>query len=321
MSKRHYVIAGGTLAGLLVLIMLYRSVHARPMSEMQGTLSSWLGGKAQMESSLSDSTRIKRSLEALVNNSLGNDPQVAEHRLRTLLTELCARAALNEYVISCKEPKGVGNPAASENVREFSRAMRSTPDFVSQETVISASGSYESCMRAVALIEVQPWIARMDSFTLQPSGRERQVYDLTASIATIVMPDLADEETGLDAFVHEPSAGALTELVQRNPFVVTPSHTSSIADSEPEPVPHPPRPKPKPYGEWVVTGVMQTEGGGEVILSNAVTGASRSMVPGAEILGLRVAEVGAGFVTVMEGASGYRVALGQSLAEREAVIE
>lgn len=321
MGKRQYIIAGSVVAGLLVVMLVYRSVHAKPMTEMREKLSSWSGGKAQMESSLSDASRVKRRIAELVNNSLGQDPQLAEHRLRTLLTDLCARAALSEYVISCKAPKGVGNPAAGENVREFNREMRSTPDFVSQVTVITASGNYEACIRAVALLEAQPWLARIDSLTLQPSGKERMVYDLTASVTTIVMPDLANEETGQDAFVQEPNADTLTELARRNPFIVTPEPAPAVARAEPEPVPSQPRPKTKPFGEWVVTGVMQTEGGGEVILSNAKTGASRSMKPGSEILGLRVSEVGVGFVTMMEGESGYRVALGQSLAEREAVIE
>ncbi|RNC81523.1 MAG: hypothetical protein ED559_06945 [Phycisphaera sp.] len=321
MNKRHLVVVVSAAAGLLLLAFIYRSVHAKPMSEMQETLTSWSSGKAQMESSLSDAASVRRRLDELVSQSLGQDPQLAEHRLRTLLTDLCARATLDEYVISCKEPKGVGNPAAAENVREFSRDMRNTPDFVSQETVITASGSYESCMRAVALLEAQPWLARVDSLTLQPSGKERLLYDLTASVTTLVLPDLATESTGQDAFVHEPHEATMAELAQRNPFVVTPDPAPVVAQVDPEPTPRNPRPKPKPFDEWIVTGVMQTEDGGEVILSNAKTGASRSMTPGAEILGLRVSEVGVGFVTMMEGESGYRVALGQSLAERVALIE
>lgn len=321
MNKRTPILAASLLVGLLVVFLMYRSVHAKPMAEMRQRLSSWQAGKAQMESSLSDATRVHRQLGEIASQTLGHDPQIAEHRLRTLLTELCSDAGLSEYVISCKEPKGVGNPAAGENPREFSRAMRSTADFISQETVITASGSYDSCMRAVALFEAQPWLVRIDGVTLQPSSKDRKRFDLTATVMTIVLPDLATEDTGANASVHEPRAESLLALSERNPFIAVPEPEPVVAQAPPETDPAPPRPKPKPFGEWVVTGVMQTTDGGEVILSNSKTGASRSMKPGAEILGLRVSTVGVGFVMVMEGESGYRVALGQSLAEREAVIE
>lgn len=321
MNRRSLTVAISAFVGMAALVLVYRSVHVKPMSEMRETLSSWSSGKSQMESSLLDEARVQRRLDELVGHSLGQDTQLAEHRLRTLLTDLCARATLDEFVISCKEPKSVGNPAAAENVREFSREMRSTPDFISQETVITASGNYESCMRALALLEAQPWLARVDGLTIVPSGKERLLYDLTVTVTTVVLPDLATESTGQDAYVHEPYDEALAGLASRNPFVVIPDPPPVVAEVEHESEHVPPRPKPKPYGEWIITGVMQTEDGGEVILSNAKTGASRSMTPGAEILGLRLSVVGVGYITMMEGESGYRVALGQSLAEREALIE
>jgi len=318
MNKRTVIIAVSAFAGLLAVYMLYTSVHAKPMTKMRTQLSTWTGGKSQMVSSLKDAKSVRSQLQAIADSTLGDTAELAEHRLRTLLTELCTSAGLGEFVISCKEPKPLGNPAAHEKPKEFSREQRRLADCIVQETTITGQGSYESCIRVIALLEAQPWLARVSNISIQPNGKERASFSVIAGVTSLVLSDLALETAGENAHVHDPDPAQLSRAIARNPFVVAPVQETVVVDTGPI---EQPRPKPKPYDDWVVSGVMQSSSGGEAILSNSRTGTSRTLRPGGQILGLTISAIEGGILLLTEGESGYRVALGQSLAEREAVIE
>ncbi len=318
--KKWVLLAVGVGITFLVILSAFRTVYIRPMSEMRKTLKSWHEGKDLMQRSLADAAQVHRSLVAIEETALGPTGELAEHRLRALLTDLCTSGGLREYVIACREPKAVGNPAANENPMEFSREMRRQADFLVIETSVTGSGSLDACMRTVALLESQPWLHRVSGVSLQPRGKERVQFDLSAQLVTVLMPDLASDHTGDSAVVVDVDPSAWASVIARNPFVVAPplpEPASAVAEVAPEPT----RAKPKPLGDWMVTGLMRTSGGGEAILSNTKTGESRVLIPGAELLGMQVSTILVSEIVMMEGESGYRVALGRTLAEREPVIE
>lgn len=318
--KKPVLIAVGVIVTALVIGSVYRSVYAAPMAEMRQTLASWHKGKDQMQRSLGDSAKVRASLAQIETTTLGPTGELAEHRLRALLTELCAQGGLREFVIACREPKAVANPAAGENPVEFGREMRRMPDFLAIETSVTGRGSLEGCLHTVALLESQPWLHRVAGVSIQPRGLERQEFDLSAQLVTIVMPDLADESTGAEATVAPAASAQWASIATRNPFVpalppAAPVIEVAIAAPAPEAA------LPMPLSDWVVTGVMRTSGGGEAILSNRRTGESLVLTPGSSMMGMQVSAIEVGEVVMMEGEAGYRVALGRSLAERQPVIE
>jgi len=319
--KKAVLIVVGCVVALLVVFAAYRSVYAKPMADMRETLKSWSKGKDQMQRSLGDATKVKQSLKAIEATTLGPTGELAEHRLRALLTDLCAKGGLGEYVIACREPKAVANPAANENPQEFNREMRRQADFLMIETSVTGHGSLEACMHTVALLENQPWLHRVSGVSIQPRGKERTEFDLSAQLVTVLMPDLASDETGASAQVVDADPSEWAAVVSRNPFVVAPPPPAPVVAVAEQAPPEPVRPKPKPLGDWVVTGLMRTPGGGEAIVSNTKTGESRVLTPGAELMGMQVSTILVAEIVMTEGESGYRVALGRSLAEREPVIE
>ncbi|MFI4872818.1 MAG: hypothetical protein ACIARQ_13465 [Phycisphaerales bacterium JB061] len=319
--KKWVLIGVGSLLGMLIVLGVYRSVYAGPMSEMRETLKSWYKGKDQMLRSLGDATKVKTQLAAIESTTLGPTGELAEHRLRSLLTDLCGQGGLREYVIACREPKAIGNPAAGENPAEFNREMRRQADFLAIETSVTGQGTLEACMHTVALLEAQPWLHRVSGISIQPRGKDRAEFDLSAQVVTIVMPDLATETTGESAQVVPVDRGRWVAVTSRNPFIAAPPPPEPVVEVAQQAPPANPKPKPKPLGDWVVTGVMRTSDGGEAILSNRKTGESRVLTPGGEVMGMKVSSILVGEIVMMEGQSGYRVALGRSLAEREPVIE
>ncbi|MCA9272677.1 MAG: hypothetical protein KDA31_06500 [Phycisphaerales bacterium] len=319
--KKWVLIGIGAAAALLVVFAGYRSVYARPMAEMRETLKSWHKGKDQMQRSLGDATKVKTQLASIEATTLGPTGELAEHRLRSLLTDLCGQGGLQEFVIACREPKAVGNPAADENPVEFNREMRRQADFLAIETTVTGRGSLDACMHTVALLEAQPWLHRVSGVSIQPRGKERTEFDLSAQVVTIVMPDLATDATGETAQVVPVDQSQWAAVTSRNPFIAVPPPPEPVVEVAQQAPPAPPKPKPKPLDDWVVTGVMRTSGGGEAILSNRKTGESRVLLPGGEVMGMKVSSILVGEIVMMEGESGYRVALGRSLAEREPLIE
>ena len=320
--KKWVLIGIGVIGGLLVVFAAYRSVYAKPMAEMRETLRTWHKGKDQMQRSLGDATKVKTRLASIEATTLGPTGELAEHRLRSLLTDLCGQGGLQEYVIACREPKAVGNPAADENPAEFNREMRRQADFLAIETTVTGRGSLDACMHTVALLETQPWLHRVSGVSIQPRGKERTEFDLTAQLVTIVMPDLASDATGENAQVVPVDQSQWAAVTSRNPFIAAPPPPEpKVEVVQTPPPPSEPKPKPKPLGDWVVTGVMRTSGGGEAILSNRKTGESRVLSLGGEVMGMRVSSILVDEVVMTEGESGYRVALGRSLAEREPLIE
>ena len=92
--KKWLFIVVGCGAALLVVFGAYRSMYAKPMAEMRETLKSWSKGKDQMQRSLGDATKVKQSLAAIEATTLGPTGELAEHRLRALLTDLCAKGGV-----------------------------------------------------------------------------------------------------------------------------------------------------------------------------------------------------------------------------------
>lgn len=320
--KRWLIIVLASCACVAAPWWLYLAWYRAPMQEMSRTLRGWHSGKDQMQRTLGQATRIREELSAIESTTLGPTGELAEHRLRALLTELCGTGGLAEFVIACREPKAVANPAAGENPVEFTREQRRKPDFLTIETSVTGRGSLEACMRTAALLEAQPWLHRVSGVSIQPRGKERREFDLTAQVVTIVMPDLSTPETGAHASVAPAQGSEWLAVAARNPFVPAADPPLVLVAASPEietsGVPQQP---PRPLSEWMVTGLMRTSGGGEAILSNTRTGESLVVAPGREILGLIVSAVSTGEIVVTEGEAGYRVALGRTLAEREAVLE
>lgn len=318
--KKRVLIGIGVIVLALVVLGAYRSMFGTPMAKMRETLSSWHKGKDQMQRSLGDADAVRASLAAIESTTLGPTGELAEHRLRALLTELCTQGGMKEFVIACREPKAIANPAAGEGPVEFGREMRRQPDFLAIETSVTGRGSLEACLHTVALLESQPWLHRVSGVSVQPRGQDRIEFDLTAQLVTIVMPDLAEESTGATAVVAPVQTSEWATIAARNPFVEAPPVAAPVVEVASAP-PAPEAPLPMPLSDWVVTGVMRTNAGGEAILSNRRTGESMVLVPGASMMGMQVSAIEVGEVVMMEGQAGYRVALGRSLAERQPVIE
>ena len=309
MTKKRSLIIAAVLtpilagAGWYTADAFYFTQHARIKGE-----SEELARRTESFKAASAGIRESRlELRDIAATMLGSEQIIVEHRIRGLLSEIAEREGLREVVVSHGRPRAVDNPAQARGSgvnRGLRRLLGKQQDFAVIHARVQGLGSLEQVLDTLAAIRSQPWIHRVEGFTISPKGRERLVYELKADLATIFAPDLVSPEAespelrGFDA----ESLSFVAALVGRDPF-----HLAEPVVAVPPPSPPPlPAVKPEstpapPYDKWRLTGVLEMLAPGDpgdpgetgepeassfqVMLARVDTGELRTMLPGDTLLG------------------------------------
>lgn len=271
-------------------------------------------------------TRI--ALRDLASTMLGRERTVVEHRLRGLLSELAERESLAGVVVSHGRPRVAQNPAGERGsgvARGFRRLLGDRQDFAVVDARLQGQGSLEQCLRTLAATRAQPWIHRVEGFSISPKGKDRAVYEVKIDLATLFAPDLVPDDAQAPTLraSSEADAALVAALAARDPFTLVDPVVAVVPQAPPPPAPTPkPAPEPAPpYDKWRVVGVLQIAGGPgagdsvEVMLARTDTAESRTLKPGDAVLGARL-ESAAGETAVFL-LDGQRVAVrtGETLAQ------
>ncbi|MBZ0172922.1 MAG: hypothetical protein K8E66_11115 [Phycisphaerales bacterium] len=304
MTKRTLIIAVIVGTGLIgggwyLADLFYLREHSRISGQALELTRRTEGFKAASEGS----RESRVALREIARTMLGAEQVLVEHRLRDLLSELAQTERLRDVVVSHGKPRVADNPAQGRGSgvsRALRRVLAQQQDFAVVHARVQGAGSLEQVLRTLAAIRGQPWIHRVEGFTITPTGRERMLYELKVDVATIYAPDLIASESE-PPVLHGPDTGALSRvatLVERDPFrLATP--VVVVPPALPSHTP-PPTQTPTaglPYDKWRVTGVLETlDPGGilvQVMLARIDTGELRTMRSGDVLLG-----------AVLESASG-----------------
>jgi hypothetical protein len=325
------VVVVGVLAVVGVGWYAADRVYLSPAAEKKEELASLRGDVDALSEALIRGERVKERWGVITSRMLASSDQEVEHLVRTLVSRAAVEAGLKEVVLSHGEPRGETNPATDRRSKLSKRlrdAIEEGPGFRVLRGTVRGSGSIEEVVRALAVLEAQPWMHRIESVRVEPSGRDRNVLDLTVAFATMFAPGAKVESPGVEEPLAEPSAerlASLMKMVGSNPFVAPPP-----PPPEPEPTRvvqkpvAPPAPPPPPYDRWRVAGVVETAGGAaegagprvEVLMVRSDTGESRVLTPGQGVLGFTL-ESADGESAVFAGlGSRWTVGVGQTLAAR-----
>lgn len=299
MKIRRGVIMAGA-GGLVVLVAGWYASDAVYFSERAAIAREAEDLKSRTEAfnaAASGSREVRIALRELASTMLGAEQVVVEHRLRGLLSGLAEGHGLRDVVVSHGRPRVGENPAQERgsNVnRGLRRLLSDQSDFAAIHARVQGLGTLEQALETLAAIRAQPWIHRVEGFTISPKGRERTVYELKADVATIYAPDLVSAEAEPPGLVGPDPASAqiVSSLAQRDPFRLA----DPIVEAPPPPpsLPTMARPDPPPpYDRWRVTGVLETiEASGatavQVLLARTDTGELRTMHEGDTLLGARL---------------------------------
>lgn len=328
MSRRGLIL---TVVGSVALAaggwFLTDLFYLRQHSEIQKTADRLTRETEAFKAASEGSRESRVALREFAGTMLGAEQVLVEHRLRDLLSALAQNEGLKEVVVSHGKPRVADNPAQGRGSgvnRALRRALSKQRDFAVVQARVQGLGSLEQVLRTLAAIRGQPWIHRVEGFTITPKGRELLNYELKADLATLYAPDLvsADAEPPV---LHSPDASSLSRImamVERDPFrLATPV---VVAPPSPPTRPPPPTDAPPPrlpYDKWRVTGVLEKLGPGgatvQVMLARVDTGELRTLKAGDELLGVTLESAsGESALFVLDGRR-VVVRTGQTLAQAE----
>ncbi len=303
----------------------YWLTYTKPAAAVEKTLQQYSDVLADRDDEMSNDKRVARDLAEWGAGALGASRETVEHRFRTGLGELAARAGLSQekLVVNCGSPTPARNPAVAERVVEFGRRMMEKtpdwPDWYEVDGDIQGYGTYRAVLSAVALAQSQPWISRVTSVSIRPADDQRQVFELRLGVRTAYAPDLIDHEPSGDPAIT-PVGIDLAAAVERcvatslfTPPAVAPPPSPTVPD-EPRPV-VPTQPPPPPYGEWTLSGVSESRQGPLAWLVRE-NGETEFLGVDQSLYGLKLVAVEDDRAIFTDGERESAVLIGQSLDRR-----
>src|SRR5258705_119474 len=136
---------------------------------------------------MQDKAKVSRELKKVASTTLGTDEEKVTASLRKALNEVAAHYRLTDTSVTSSRAIGVKNPAGQQGVKEvvekIPRDQRTAPDFFAVPATMVGKGTLDQAARTLATLENQPWVHKIDSFSLKPVGKERDRVELTVSLS------------------------------------------------------------------------------------------------------------------------------------------
>ena len=255
----------------LVFAWLFGAGASRVYFQPHETLSSEIASTTEridrFTSALAKVPGIEKQIESFVNRTLGGDLESVDHRLRARLNRIAEQLELADIVVGTGRAVSRQTPAK----RRFSRReseLRDEIDFVELSSWVSVTGSLARVLNLADRIEAEPWIKRIDQFTLDPKDNG-ETFSATVRLTTLFLPGREPGERESPPY-DLARVERFVSLVNLNPF--------RIPDIE-TPISPAPAPADTP-GQWVITGIAEGPDGPEVWLLNNSSGAAKILLPG-----------------------------------------
>lgn len=314
------LVASGLVIAVAAGIGYWNLYHA-PRREILQRLERQLEANRRYEEEIKDHARVTAALKAVAATTLGVKPDEVDSRFRGALSELLEkRAGLTGVNVDTQKPVVVANPAGA-NPRlnkppDLRRALQRQRDFAVITGTIEGKGSLEQVLKAAAMIQAQPWVHRVDSFSIKPEGRDRERFTLKMGVATILMADLAPKDAAVEIRGIEGEAAAnLAAIVGRNVFKAPTARAATPPADRSRPA-APPAPPTPPYAEWKLTGLVESRLGLEAFMVNVKNGQRLTLPVGAAVADARfVSGTGERAIFEIDGTR-YEVVNGQTLEQR-----
>jgi hypothetical protein len=305
----------------------YWTLYEKPRREIMESLSAQLRLNQTLDGSTRERARVRQELREIGGTTLGIAPDRVDAQFRAALQRIADSCRLGGVQISTKQPEDVRNPIATLRRRPSDMPdMSRQVDFRIVRGELTAHGPLEQVLRATALIQNQPWVHRVDTFSISPptgEGREQERYTLRIGVATIMLDgELAPRESREPEIAMLPADAPLAwaSIVQKNPFreprrvAENPRRQETRAAAPPPPPPPPPA--PPPYNEWRLAGVVESRLGTEAFLVNIRSDERMAIGTGASVAGARlVAAEGERAIFEIEGEE-FEIFNGQTFEQR-----
>ncbi len=323
--KLKPILAALVAAGLLY--GGYATVYAIPKQRLLKDLASQQKAVELYEAALKRRIEIGSGLRAFADSTLGAGKDEVESRFRTGLYSVATSCGLTGITVNTQEPtkevSPIGKAKLSPAYAALKRELKSRIDFYSIPGDLSGTGTLEQVLKTTAMVRQQPWVHRIQSFSIRPENKEKTRFTLKLGVSTILFPgDLAPKDRG-EPVVLALSEGAdsawrqvLRKNVFREPPAPKPPAVAATPPAQPPPANAPQVPQRPSFEEWKLTGVVQSRLGIEAFLVNVKNGERLSLPTGAAIADAKFVS-GSGERAVFEIAGErFEITNGQTLEHR-----
>jgi hypothetical protein len=321
-SRTGFAWLGGGAAGFALLLVAWHVVYTSPRSKIQQDLEAARVDIAGLERTLDSEFDLRKRAKLIGATTLAGKQDALEHRFRSGLSRIGEQEGLAGVVVDDAPPTDQLNPL--KDVKGISSslksALRRSPDFALVRGTLKGTGTLEQVLKAVAVVQAQPWVHRVEGFTLKPVGQNREQLELRLDVATLFAPELlgSAEPAAPQVVAAGPEAEALWRAVAlKNVF-----RKPAPAQARPVQVAQAPAggaPAPQvfaPYEEWKLTGIMNGRNGTEAFFTNVKTGAKVTVPRGGQVLDAVLVDGSGEQVVVEIGGKKFVLSNGQTLAAR-----
>lgn len=334
-TQRRLIIGG--VAALAAGVVLWQYMgYAKQREAVEERIRAYTFDIKARDKKMEERARLTRELKAFAATTLGTDEEKVTASFRKSLNEIIAHFGLIEASVTSARSVGVKNPSMEARVSEFSRLMSKEqraaaglPDFYSMSGTLTSKGTLEQALRVMATLQVQPWIHRIDGFSIKPVGKEGNRVEMSVTLTTTYFTDAKLREPAEELKwrpVREAEFASWMPIVVKNmfrePAPVAPVVAIATAPTNTEtPLVKPAEPPPPPpeYDEWRISGVARGKDGPTLMLVNEKTREWRTIDVGGTILDARFVTGEGEVAQIAIGDERFTVRAGQRLSERAKV--
>jgi hypothetical protein len=317
---------GGVAVAAAVFLVAMHFVYTAPREAVQKEIDATQGNISGFESLLKGEFDLRKRAKQIGSTTLASQLDILEHRFRSGLSRIGEQEGLAGVVVDDGQPTDQLNPLLSVRgvPSVMKTAMRKSPDFQLVRGSLKGVGTLEQVLKAEAVVEAQPWVHRIEGFSIRPQGPGRDKFELRLDVATIfaTAPEfMSKSETDAPQVASVgPDAEPMWRAVAMKNVFKKPSPAGprpvDIAHAPDGGQPGAPAQVFAPYEDWKLTGVMSGSHGPEAFFKNVKTGAELTVERGGQVLDAVLVE-GAGEEIVVEiGGKRFVLSNGQTLAAR-----
>jgi hypothetical protein len=299
-----------------VLWGMYYYMYAGPLGRVQKELSGVVASNNDLNNAIKDHGRVRTALKEFAAGTIASTGDSADARFRSLLSEMAVSSGLSKgsVQISTDHVERVLNPGGTSKLAtRLKDDLKKQVDFRVIKGELTGTGPLEAALRTMATVKAQPWVHRIESFSIKPEDRDRQKFTLRMSVSTLIVPELAPADLPEPAIVPvaDGGRGLWAGIAQKNVF----KEPAPLVVAS-NPTPEPAAPARPPWADWKLTGLVESRLGTEVFLVNTKNGQRMNLAVGSAVSEAKFVG-GTGEKAVFEiGGEKFEVFNGQTLEQR-----
>jgi len=316
-ALKRVVLAAGAVTTLVVAAWWASNrLYLAPASQKRAQITGLRQQVDRLRQQVAPQFEVRKRLETIARSGLSPQRDLAAHQMRTLLAQIGQASRLVDLKVTDLPARDAVSPAVRSFSGTAAATLRQKPDFVVLPGSLEGTGTLDQVLATLASLQSQPWVHRVEGFSLRPIGRRADRLALKAEVSSLLMPDLAPRDIPAPEVAPTPPAAealwrpvALRELFKDPPVAQAPPPSQPAPD-----------PAASPLAQWRLAGLVISEHGTEAIFAPVAGGAGLTVRQGesilnAKLVGGRLTEDGEVAVLDLNGER-FEVRLGQTLAAR-----